>query len=297
MNNEFKSGFVTILGKPNAGKSTLCNRLVGEKLSIVTRKAQTTRHRIFGIVNKSDCQIIYTDTPGVLKKAHYKLHENMMDAVKGSLEGCDVLVLLAEIFDEKPEEELMQYVEKHKGPLIVALNKIDKYKDGEPTEIFRQWNEWFPQALMVMEISALNGLNVDILEKAIIQNLPVHPPYYPEDQLTDRPERFFVTEMVREQILELYSDEIPYSVEVLCTGFTEKENIVVILAEIVAERQSQKGIIIGNKGAAIKELGIRSRQKLETFFGSKIFLELRVKVRENWRNNPLMLRQFGYKEE
>lgn len=278
---------------PNAGKSTLYNALMGEKLAIINSKAQTTRHRILGIKNLSEAQIIYSDTPGILKKASYKMHEKMMSFVQESLLDSDVLVLLLDVRATEIPDEIRQRFEKSKAKKIVALNKIDTVRQDQLEAVMKIVAESF-QADVFLLLSALNQFNIDKLEQAVLEFLPEHPAYFPEDQITDRSERFFVNEIVRNNALKLYEDEVPYSLEVSTLLFKEDEKIIRLSCEIVVERDSQKRIIIGNKGEAIKRLGINARKDLETFFGKQIFIELFVKVRDDWRNNKNMLRQFGY---
>ena len=278
---------------PNAGKSTLYNALMGEKLAIINPKAQTTRHRILGIKSLPEAQIIYSDTPGILKKASYTMHEKMMSFVQESMLDSDVLVLLLDVRATEIPDEIRQRFEKSKARKIVALNKIDTVKQDQLEAVMNKVAESFKADVFLL-ISALNEFNIDKLEKAVLEFLPEHPAYFPEDQITDRSERFFVNEIVRNNALKLYEDEVPYSLEVSTLLFKEDEKIIRLSCEIVVERDSQKRIIIGNKGEAIKRLGINARKDLETFFGKQIYIELFVKVRDDWRNNKNMLRQFGY---
>jgi GTP-binding protein Era len=289
----FQSGFVSIIGMPNAGKSTLYNALMGEKLAIINPKAQTTRHRILGIKSLPEAQIIYSDTPGILKKASYTMHEKMMSFVQESMLDSDVLVLLLDVRATEIPDEIRQRFEKSKARKIVALNKIDTVKQDQLEAVMNKVAESFKADAFLL-ISALNEFNIVKLEKAVLEFLPEHPAYFPEDQITDRSERFFVNEIVRNNALKLYEDEVPYSLEVSTLLFKEDEKIIRLSCEIVVERDSQKRIIIGNKGEAIKRLGINARKDLETFFGKQIYIELFVKVRDDWRNNKNMLRQFGY---
>lgn len=289
----FKSGFVSIIGMPNAGKSTLYNALMGEKLSIINPKAQTTRHRILGIKNLPEAQIIYSDTPGILKKASYKMHEKMMTSVTESLDDSDVLVLLLDVRAIELPDEIRARYEKSSAKKIVVINKIDTVKQDQLEAVMKKVAESF-KADVFMIISALNNFNIEKLEEAVLEFIPEHPAYFPEDQITDRSERFFVNEIVRNNALKLYEDEIPYSIEVTTLLFKEDEKIIRLSCEIVVERDSQKRIVIGNKGEAIKRLGINARKDLEAFFGKQIYIELFVKVRDDWRNNKNMLRQFGY---
>ena len=289
----FQAGFVSIIGMPNAGKSTLYNALMGEKLAIINPKAQTTRHRILGIKSLPEAQIIYSDTPGILKKASYTMHEKMMSFVQESMLDSDVLVLLLDVRATEIPDEIRQRFEKSKARKIVALNKIDTVKQDQLEAVMNKVAESFKADAFLL-ISALNEFNIEKLEKAVLEFLPEHPAYFPEDQITDRSERFFVNEIVRNNALKLYEDEVPYSLEVSTLLFKEDEKIIRLSCEIVVERDSQKRIIIGNKGEAIKRLGINARKDLETFFGKQIYIELFVKVRDDWRNNKNMLRQFGY---
>lgn len=284
---------MSIIGMPNAGKSTLYNALMGDKLAVVNPKAQTTRHRILGIKTTEDFQIIYSDTPGILRKVSYKMHETMMKMVNESMQDSDVLVLLLDINEKDFEEEIGNRFNSFQGKKIVCVNKIDNTTQEWLEKKMNAVREQF-KADEYIPISALEKFNVDVLEKWVLDFLPEHPPYFDGEDITDRSERFFVNEMVRNNVLKLYSEEVPYSVEVFTLSFKEVEKIIRISCEIVVERDSQKRIIIGTKGAAIKKLGIASRKDLEEFFGKQIYIELFVKVRENWRNNPNMLRQFGY---
>lgn len=292
----FKSGFVSIIGMPNAGKSTLYNALMGEKLAIINPKAQTTRHRILGVKNGDGFQIIYSDTPGILRKTSYGMHEKMMKVVNESLEDSDVLVLLLDIHGRDFSEEIQKKFEGSKAKKIVALNKIDNSNQEELVQKLSWLKETF-EAEVYLPISAQEGFQLDVLEKYIVDFLPVHPPYYPEDQLTDRSERFFVNEIIRNNILKLYEEEIPYASEVVTLSFKEEEKIIRLHCEVILERPSQKPIVIGKNGAGIKRLGIESRKELETFLGKQVYLELFVKVRDDWRNNKTMLKQFGYDTE
>ncbi len=281
---------------PNAGKSTLYNALMGEKLAIINPKAQTTRHRILGVKNGDGFQIIYSDTPGILRKTSYGMHEKMMKVVNESLEDSDVLVLLLDIHGRDFSEEIQKKFESSKAKKIVALNKIDNSNQEELVKKLSWLKETF-EAEVYLPISAQEGFQLDVLEKYIVDFLPVHPPYYPEDQLTDRSERFFVNEIIRNNILKLYEEEIPYASEVVTLSFKEEEKIIRLHCEVILERPSQKPIVIGKNGAGIKRLGIESRKELETFLGKQVYLELFVKVRDDWRNNKTMLKQFGYDTE
>lgn len=278
---------------PNAGKSTLYNALLGEKLSIINPKAQTTRHRILGIKSLPDAQIIYSDTPGILRKASYKMHEKMMSSVSESLDDSDVLVLLLDVRSIEIPDEIRARYEKSAAKKIVAINKIDTVKQDQLEAVMKKVVESF-KADVFMLVSAINNYNIEKLEESALEFLPEHEAYFPEDQITDRSERFFVNEIVRNNALKLYEDEIPYSIEVTTLLFKEDEKIIRMSCEIVVERDSQKRIVIGNKGDAIKKLGISARKDLEAFFGKQVYIELFVKVRDDWRNNKNMLRQFGY---
>ncbi|MFY7947085.1 MAG: GTPase Era [Bacteroidia bacterium] len=293
MKTDFKSGFVSIIGMPNAGKSTLYNALMGDSLAIVNEKAQTTRHRILGIRTTEDFQIIYSDTPGILRKMSYKMHETMMKTVRESLEDSDVIVLLIDIQNPSFSEDIQTKFNKFTGKKIVCLNKIDTINQEKLEAGLLQIKEQFA-ADFYLPISAKEKFQVDRLEQQVLEYLPVHPPYFDGEDVTDRSERFFVNEIIRNNILKLYSDEIPYSSEVHTLSFKEDVKIIRMSCEIIVERDSQKRILVGSKGAGIKQLGIQSRKELEAFFGKQIFIELFVKVRDNWRNNANMLKQFGY---
>ena len=290
-----KAGFVNIIGNPNVGKSTLMNAFVGERLSIITSKAQTTRHRILGIINGDDFQIIFSDTPGIIKPA-YELQSSMMDFVKSAIDDADILVYMVEIGEkELKDEAFFKKITTTKIPVLLLLNKIDKSSQGQLDAQVEYWKEKVPNA-EVYPISALENFNVQNIFNRIIELLPESPPFYPKDQLTDKPERFFVNEAIREKILMHYKKEIPYSVEIETEEFIEEENIIKIRSIIMVERDSQKGIIIGHKGAALKRVGAEARKDLEKFFAKKIFLELYVKVNKDWRSNKNQLRRFGYQE-
>ena len=288
-----KSGFVNIIGVPNVGKSTLCNLLVGERLSIITSKAQTTRHRIFGFLNSENYQIIFSDTPGILKPS-YKLHEKMMHFVSEAFLDADILLFITDIFeDSRPEENYLKKMQNAKVPLLLILNKIDLASDEKVNAKISEWKTMLPNA-EIFAVSALKGINTDNILPRITELLPEGPPYYEKDQLTDRPERFFISEIIREKILLNYKKEIPYSCEVIINSFKEEEKIIRIEATILVERDTQKGILIGHKGAAIKKTGTEARLEAEKFFGKKIHLDLFVKVDKDWRNNDIKLSRFGY---
>ncbi|WP_375238966.1 GTPase Era [Aurantibacter sp.] len=288
-----KAGFVNIIGNPNVGKSTLMNAFVGEKLSIITSKAQTTRHRILGIVNGEDFQVILSDTPGIIKPA-YQLQSSMMDFVKSAFEDADLLIYMVEIGEkELKDEAFFKKITNAKIPVLLLLNKIDKSNQEQLVEQVQIWAEKVPNAL-IYPVSALEGFNVKEVFDKIIELLPESPAFYPKDQLTDKPERFFVNEKIREKILMHYKKEIPYAVEVDTEEFFEEENIIRMRAVIMVERETQKGIIIGHKGEAIKRVGVEARKDLEKFFGKQIYLELYAKVNKNWRSNDRQLKRFGY---
>lgn len=290
-----KAGFVNIIGNPNVGKSTLMNALIGEKLSIITSKAQTTRHRILGIVNDEDYQIIFSDTPGIIKPA-YELQESMMDFVKSAFDDADVLIYMVEVGEKELKNEAFFNKIIHSNiPVILLLNKIDKSSQKEVEEKVDYWKKKVPSSFVYV-ISALEKFNVETVFYKIIELLPEGPPFYPKDQLTDKPERFFVNETIREKILQQYKKEIPYAVEVETESFIEEEGIIKIRAVIMVERETQKGIIIGHKGSAIKRVGTEARKDLQQFFNKKIFLDLYVKVNKNWRSNERQLKRFGYKD-
>jgi GTP-binding protein Era len=296
MSEHFRSGFVSIIGMPNAGKSTLYNRLLGETLAIVNPKAQTTRHRILGVKNGPGFQIVYSDTPGVLYKTSYKMHEKMMHFVNESVADSDVLILMIDIKGRQFTEEIKLKFEQAKAKKIVALNKVDLSNQSDLEAKLEEIKQNF-KADIYLPISAEHGFQVEVLEDYIEKFLPEHPAYFPDDQLTDRSERFFVNEIIRNNILKLYDEEIPYACEVMSLSFKENKKLIKINCEIIVERDSQKPILIGKRGEGIKTLGIESRKELEAFFGKQVFLELYVKVREDWRNNNNMLKQFGYDQE
>ncbi len=288
-----KSGFVNIIGLPNVGKSTLMNAMVGEKLSIITAKAQTTRHRIHGILNTPDYQIVFSDTPGILE-ASYKLQETMLKAARSALVDADILIYLTEIGEKPdPENPFLQKVAKAKVPVLLVINKIDKSNQEEVVNCIEQWDQLLPKAEKI-PISALKKFNVESVFNRILDHLPESPPYYSKDALTDKSERFFAGEMIREKILLHYKQEIPYAVEVEIESFKEDTKLIRIGAMIYVERNSQKGILIGNEGKALKRVGRESRLDMEAFFHKKVFLELRVKVKKEWRNNERFIKNFGY---
>ena len=290
-----KAGFVNIIGNPNVGKSTLMNALVGEKLSIITPKAQTTRHRILGIVSHEEYQIIFSDTPGIINPA-YELQASMMDFVKSAFEDADILIYMVEVGETALKSEaFFNKIINSKIPVILLLNKIDKSNKEEVDEKIAYWRNKVPNSFVYV-ISALEKFNVEAVFYKIIELLPESPPFYPKDQLTDKNERFFVNEKIREKILTHYKKEIPYSVEVETESFIEEDNIVRIRSIIMVERETQKGIIIGHKGTAIKRVGAEARKDLERFFQKKVFIELYVKVNKNWRSDKNQLKRFGYQQ-
>lgn len=292
--SSFKSGFVSIVGKPNVGKSTLMNRLVGEQLSIVTPKAQTTRHRIMGILNGKSYQIVYSDTPGILEPK-YALHEAMMHFVKVSLEDADLILLVVSL-EDKYEPELFDRFKKIQTPILLVINKIDLARGSQVSDKSAYWKEHLPNLSGLFPVSATSGENTTQLMDTLIQKLPEHPPYFPQDELSDKTERFFAGEIIREKIFLNLEQEVPYSTEVLIMEFTESDNIIRMRAEIYVERDSQKGILIGKGGSMLKKLGMEARTEMERFFAKKVFLETHVKVADNWRKEKSKLRRFGYLE-
>ena len=288
-----KAGFVNIIGNPNVGKSTLMNAFMGEKLSIITSKAQTTRHRILGIVNGDDFQVILSDTPGIIKPA-YELQSSMMDFVKSAFDDADILIYMVEIGEkELKDKAFFEKIKSSKAPVLMLLNKIDKSNQEQLEAQAALWQQNVPNAEF-FPISALEGFNVKNVLDRIIELLPESPAYYPKDQLTDKPERFFVNECIREKILIHYKKEIPYAVDVLTEEFFEEEGIIRMRSVIMVERETQKGIVIGHKGSALKRVGVEARKDLEKFFGKQVHLELYVKVNKNWRSNQNQLKRFGY---
>ena len=288
-----KAGFVNIVGNPNVGKSTLMNQLVGERISIATFKAQTTRHRIMGIVNTDDAQIVFSDTPGVLKP-NYKLQESMLAFSESALQDADVLLYVTDVV-ENPEKnsDFLEKVAKMTIPVLLLINKIDQTDNKSLVALVEKWHGLLPSA-EILPISAKNKFGIDMLMKRVKELLPDSPPYYDKDQLTDKPARFFVSEIVREKILLYYSKEIPYSVEVRVESFKETDSLIRIGAVIYVERESQKGIIIGHQGVALKKVSTESRKALEKFFGKNVWLEIFVKVDKDWRNSKRELDNFGY---
>ena len=293
MKNSHKAGFVNIIGNPNVGKSTLMNAFVGEKLSIITSKAQTTRHRILGIVNGDDFQLVLSDTPGIIKPA-YGLQSSMMHFVKSAFEDADIIIYMVEIGENSLKDDIFfKKITSTKTPVILLLNKIDTSDQKNLEKQAELWQLKVPNAEFY-PISALTGFNIKNVFNRLIELLPQSPPFYPKDQLTDKPERFFVNEKIREKILMYYKKEIPYAVEVETEEFFEEEKIIRIRSVIMVELETQKGILIGHKGKALKRVGVESRKDLEQFFEKKIHVELYVKVNKNWRSNPRQLKRFGY---
>ncbi len=289
----FKSGFINIIGNPNVGKSTLMNELVGEKLSIITAKAQTTRHRIMGIVNGKDFQMIFSDTPGIVKPV-YRLHENMMRFVRTAITDADLILYVTDVV-ETPDKhvEFIDKLKKVRIPVIVAINKIDLSEPPALELLANSWSNTLPSAT-IMLISALHKKNTKALFDSILEKLPEGPVYYPVESLTDRPERFFVSEIIREKIFLNYQKEVPYSCEVVIDSFKEAEDIIRINAIIHVLRETQKGIVIGHKGESLKKIGTRARLDIEKFLGKRVYLGLQVKVAPDWRNNDKTLKRFGY---
>ncbi len=287
-----KAGFVNILGNPNVGKSTLMNALVGEKLAIITSKAQTTRHRLMGIVNGEDFQIVYSDTPGIVDP-HYKLHEYMMKFIETALIDADVFMLVTQIDDKAINEDILEKIKISNIPTIVLINKIDLASQEKVIQLMEEWQQKLPAA-QVIPVSALNNFNLESVINKIRSLLPENPPYFPKDELTDKTQRFFVSEIIREKVLLNYKKEIPYSVEVAVEAFKEEEKIIRIFAYIFVTRETQKSIIIGHQGKAIKKLGTDARKDIEEFVGKQVFLELSVKVVKDWRDKDSHLKRFGY---
>lgn len=293
-NTPHKAGFVNIVGNPNVGKSTLMNAFVGERLSIITSKAQTTRHRILGIVNGENFQVVLSDTPGIIKPV-YELQESMMDFVKSAFEDADILLYIVELGEQNlKDEDFFKRITSAQIPVLLLLNKIDKGNQNLVEQQVNMWQEKVPNA-EIFAISALEGFGVPEVFQRIVELLPESPAFYPKDTLTDKPERFFVNEIIREKILMHYKKEIPYSVEIDTEEFFEEEHIIRMRSVIMVERESQKGILIGHKGNALKRVGIEARKDLETFFGKQVHLELYVKVNKNWRSDQRQLKRFGYK--
>ena len=288
-----RAGFVNIIGSPNVGKSTLMNAMVGENLSIITSKVQTTRHRIMGIVNGDDFQLVYSDTPGIIESPNYKLHESMMHFVNSAIEDADVFLFVTEIKGDHIHQQIIDKIVASKIPTIIAINKIDLGDQKLLEDKVEFWSKLMPEAF-IMPISALHKFNLELLFEKIISLIPECPPYFPKDELTDKTQRFFVAEMIREKILLQYSKEIPYSVEVIVEAFKELDERIDIRATIYVMRESQKMIILGKGGQAIKQVGIAARKDIEEFVERHVFLDLTVKVAKDWRENEKALRKFGY---
>ena len=289
-----RSGFVNIVGNPNVGKSTLMNRLVGEKISIITAKAQTTRHRIIGIVNAPEYQIVYSDTPGVLRP-NYKLQESMLRFSLSALDDADVLLYVTdgvETIDKN--DDFLSKVQRTETPVLLLINKIDQSNQEELEKMVERWSDLLPRA-EIYPISALNNFGIDRVKQRVMELLPESPPYFEKDALTDKPARFFVTEIIRGKALLYYQKEVPYSMEIVVEEFKDEPDILRIRAIVMVERETQKGIVIGHKGAALKKLGTEARKDIERFFEKKVFLQLYVKVEPDWRNRDNMLKTFGYK--
>jgi GTPase len=288
-----KAGFVNIIGNPNVGKSTLMNTMIGKNLSVITSKAQTTRHRILGIVNGEDFQIVYSDTPGIIKPG-YRLQEYMLKFSRSALVDADIILYVTDVKEDPfKNDDFIERLKKIRIPIFVLINKIDLGDEKGVKKLVTEWSGILPGAILI-PISATENFNVDKLFSLILENLPESPPFYPKDDLTDRSERFFVSEMIRGKILQNYQKEIPYSVEVEVESFKETKDLIRIQSIIYVERESQKGILIGHNGKALKKVGTESREDMEDFFGKKVFLETFVKVKKDWRSNDRILKQFGY---
>lgn len=287
-----KAGFVSIIGKPNVGKSTLMNQLVGEKLSIITSKAQTTRHRIMGILSGDDFQVVYSDTPGILNP-QYELHRSMMKFVSSSLEDADLILFVTDLYEKYEDDAIIQRLQAADVPIILVLNKIDLAKGSQAVDKMTYWKDIIKTDHTIL-ISALNGEGISDLFQLILDIMPEHPPYFSKEEFTDKPERFFVSEIVREKLFLYYKKEVPYSCEVVTTDFKEEEKIIRIRVTINVERKSQRAIILGHKGERIKKVGIESRKDMEVFFGKQVYLEQFVKVEPDWRKKINKLKGFGY---
>ena len=291
---DHKAGYVNIIGNPNVGKSTLMNALIGQKLSIITHKAQTTRHRILGILNEKDYQIVFSDTPGVIEP-EYKLQESMMNFVHSAFQDADVIIYMIEVGEKGlKNKKLFEKLKKTETPVLILLNKIDLSKQDFVAKEMDRWRAIFTSAEL-LPISALNNFNIEVIKERLVNMLPICPPYYDKDSITDKSERFFIEEIIREKILTHYKKEIPYSVEIEVEEFFEEENLIKIRAIIYVMRDSQKGIIIGHKGMGLKRIGSESRRDIERMLDKKVFLETPVKVKKNWRNDNRELKKFGYK--
>lgn len=287
-----KAGFVSIIGYPNVGKSTLMNSLVGERLSIISSKAQTTRHRIMGIIGGDDFQIVYSDTPGILDPK-YSLQKSMLGYVYEALEDADIILYVADLYETDPEEQILESIKATGVPIIVVINKIDLDKDNRVNELIEKFQEKL-NPHKIIPVSAMLKANVDTVYETLLELLPEHPAYFPKDELTDKTERFFAAEILREKIFLNYKKEVPYSCEVVITSFKEEETIIRILAEIYVERRTQRAILIGDKGSALKKTGTEARLEMEAFFGKKVYLEQYVRVEPDWRKNDNQLKRFGY---
>lgn len=293
-NAPHRAGFINIIGRPNVGKSTLMNALVGERLSVISPKAQTTRHRILGLVNGDDFQLVFSDTPGIIHEPKYALHKAMNEFVKISLEDADVLLFITEIYEHpKDLADVLEALKGVKAKKLLLINKVDQAKGDRVAELTAAWQEvgLFDD---IVPISAQENIGLDVAMAKIVENLPESPPYYDKDELTDKPERFFVAEIIRGKIFTTYTKEIPYCTEVIIESFKDEPDITRISAVIFVERQSQKPIVIGRGGDKLKKVGTESRLEMEEFLGRKVFLELFVKVKENWRNDPRLLKSLGY---
>jgi GTP-binding protein Era len=288
-----KAGYVNIIGNPNVGKSTLMNMLVGEKLSIITSKAQTTRHRILGIVNEDDYQIVFSDTPGIIHKPAYKMHEVMNSMVNTALIDADVILFVIDVTEKSDYSQTIKRITDTGIKVIVALNKVDLITQEQVVALVAQWQQQLPSSIVV-PISAAYGFNIDTIRQHILELLPESPPYFPKDELTDKSMRFFVSEIIREKVLLNYKQEIPYAVEVAVESYEESENLIRMSVYLFVARESQKAILIGKGGEAIKKVGTQARQDIEAFVGKKVFLELSVKVLKDWRDNEKILKRFGY---
>ncbi len=288
-----KAGYINIIGNPNVGKSSLMNALVGEKLSVITSKVQTTRHRILGIVNDENYQAVFSDTPGIIEEPHYLMQERMMKFIENALLDADVFIYVTEPKEKPWMSNVLERIKKSGTPLVLVINKIDLSEQAKIQDLISRWKKLLTPS-MIIPASITNNFNVETIFRTILELLPESPPFYPKDELSDKPERFFISELIREKILTNYKKEVPYSVEVVVDSFKEKEDIVNIRAYIYVIRDSQKGIIIGKKGAALKKTGSEARVDIEKFLGKKVFLELFVKVNKNWRENENQLKRFGY---
>lgn len=296
MEKKHKAGFVNILGLPNMGKSTLLNAVFGEKLAIVTPKAQTTRHRMIAVYNQDDAQIVFSDTPGIITNTHYKMQESMMQEINPAFEDADIFIWVTDPFNKADElEDKIAKINSSGIPTLVVLNKLDLCKPEKLNELVAYWHKQMPKA-EILPVSATEGFNLDLMLQKVISWLPENPPYYSKDELSDRPTRYFVSEMIREKIFLSYQQEIPYSCEVVINSYKEEKHIDKIEAYVIVERDSQKNIVIGKGGEKIKEVGIAARKDIEAFLQKKVFLDLRVKVDKDWRSNPAKLKRYGFIE-